>query len=112
LKVLITGITGFAGSHMTDFLLKEKPEVEIFGIYRRRSRLEHLEHVLDRLHMIEPGVASIEREQTNRSGTPGPHIPSRRAKPRAYLVERARRYSNGQRVGSAQPFRGGAPGGH
>ena len=59
LRVLITGITGFAGSHMMDYLLAEQPEVEIFGIYRRRSRLEHLAHVSDKLHMIEPGVASI-----------------------------------------------------
>ena len=59
MRVLVTGITGFAGSHMADFLL-EKPDVEIFGIYRRRSRLDHLEELVSRLHMVEPGVASIE----------------------------------------------------
>jgi len=60
LRVLITGITGFAGSHVMDFLLAEHPEVEIYGIYRRRSRLDHIVHVADRLKMIEPGVASID----------------------------------------------------
>lgn len=59
MRVLVTGITGFAGSHMADFLL-EKPDVEIFGIYRRRSRLDHLDGLQSRLHMVEPGVASIE----------------------------------------------------
>ncbi len=59
MRVLITGITGFAGSHMCDFLL-EKPDVQIFGIYRRRSRLDHLDHLRDKLHMVEPGVASID----------------------------------------------------
>ena len=59
MRVLITGITGFAGSHMMDYLLAEHPEVEVFGIYRRRSRLDHLAHVSDRLQMIEPGVANI-----------------------------------------------------
>ena len=59
MRVLITGITGFAGSHMAEFLL-QKPDVEIFGIYRRRSRLDNLDNIRDRLHMIEPGVASIE----------------------------------------------------
>lgn len=44
---------------MADFLL-EKPDVEIFGIYRRRSRLDHLDELVSRLHMVEPGVASIE----------------------------------------------------
>jgi GDP-4-dehydro-6-deoxy-D-mannose reductase len=59
LRVLVTGITGFAGSHMAEFLLKQ-PDVEIFGIYRRRSRLEHIEGLSDKTYMIEPGVASIE----------------------------------------------------
>lgn len=62
MRVLVTGITGFAGSHMADFLL-EKPDVEIFGIYRRRSRLDHLEGLENMLQMIEPGVASVETIQ-------------------------------------------------
>ena len=44
---------------MVDFLL-DRPEVEIFGIYRRRSRLDHLDGVRGKLRMIEPGVASVE----------------------------------------------------
>ncbi len=62
MRVLVTGITGFAGSHMAEFLL-EKPDVEIFGIYRRRSRLEHLDGLQNMLQMIEPGVASVETIQ-------------------------------------------------
>jgi GDP-4-dehydro-6-deoxy-D-mannose reductase len=60
LRVLITGITGFAGSHLADYILKEEPSTEIYGIYRRRSRLDHLEHLQDKLHMVEPGVARVE----------------------------------------------------
>jgi GDP-4-dehydro-6-deoxy-D-mannose reductase len=60
LRVLITGVTGFAGSHLVEFLLREHPNVEVFGIYRRRSRLDHLSEVRDRLHMVEPGVARVE----------------------------------------------------
>lgn len=59
MRILITGITGFAGSHLAEFALTQ-PDVEIFGIYRRRSRLEHLQDVRDLLHMVEPGVASVE----------------------------------------------------
>jgi GDP-4-dehydro-6-deoxy-D-mannose reductase len=62
LRVLITGITGFAGSHMTEMLLK-KSDVEIYGIYRRRSRLDNLSGLRDRLHMVEPGVASVDTLQ-------------------------------------------------
>ena len=60
MRVLITGITGFAGSHMAEYLLREQPDVEIFGIYRRRSRLEHLSEIHHLLHMVEPGVARVE----------------------------------------------------
>lgn len=62
MRVLITGITGFAGSHMAEFLMQQ-PDVEIFGIYRRRSRLESLEDVWEHVHMVEPGVASVETLQ-------------------------------------------------
>ncbi|HYO50832.1 MAG TPA: GDP-mannose 4,6-dehydratase [Chloroflexia bacterium] len=62
MRVLVTGITGFAGSHMAEFLLGQ-PDVEIFGIYRRRSRLEHIEGLSDKTYMIEPGVASIQTLQ-------------------------------------------------
>jgi GDP-4-dehydro-6-deoxy-D-mannose reductase len=66
--VLITGITGFAGSHMAEMLLK-MPDVEVFGTYRRRSRLDNLEDISDKLHMIEPGVAN--EETIERAFAPG-----------------------------------------
>jgi GDP-4-dehydro-6-deoxy-D-mannose reductase len=42
LRVLITGVTGFAGSHLAEYLLADHPEVEVFGCCRWRSRMEHL----------------------------------------------------------------------
>ncbi len=45
MKILITGITGFAGSHLADYLLAEHPEVEVFGIQRWRSRNENICHL-------------------------------------------------------------------
>jgi GDP-4-dehydro-6-deoxy-D-mannose reductase len=51
LKVLITGITGFAGSHLAEFCLA-RPEVEVVGTYRWRSRRENIEHLKD-LELIE-----------------------------------------------------------
>ena len=32
MRVLITGITGFAGSHLADYILAEYPEVQVSGI--------------------------------------------------------------------------------
>ena len=49
MKILITGITGFAGSHLADYLLANHPEVEIYGIKRWRSKTENIEHIKDKV---------------------------------------------------------------
>ncbi len=53
MRVLITGITGFAGSHLAEYILENHPGVEIYGIYRWRSRMENIEHMLHEIHLIE-----------------------------------------------------------
>ncbi len=53
-RVLITGISGFVGSHLAEFLLKKK--LEVFGTIRWRSQLKNLHHVLDKLTLIEADV--------------------------------------------------------
>jgi GDP-4-dehydro-6-deoxy-D-mannose reductase len=53
MKALITGITGFAGSHLADLLLAEHPEMEVAGMYRWRSPMENLEAAADRVTLYE-----------------------------------------------------------
>ena len=53
MRILITGIAGFAGSHLTDYILENHPEHEIFGLIRWRSRLENIEHVKHKIKLIE-----------------------------------------------------------
>ena len=53
MRALITGITGFAGSHLAEYLLAEHPEVEVFGTYRWRSRRENIEHLARRVELRE-----------------------------------------------------------
>src|SRR5713226_4479961 len=43
MRVLITGITGFAGSHLAEYILANHPDVAVYGTYRWRSRMESLE---------------------------------------------------------------------
>ena len=50
-RVLITGITGFVGSHLAEYLLSKGMEVS--GSVRWRSRLENVEPVKDKLNLIE-----------------------------------------------------------
>ncbi len=48
---LITGVTGFAGSHLCELLLKEK--VEVHGIQRWRSKSENIEHIKKKINLHE-----------------------------------------------------------
>ncbi|MFH1856470.1 MAG: GDP-mannose 4,6-dehydratase [Candidatus Omnitrophota bacterium] len=52
MKALITGITGFTGSHLAEFLL-EKGGIEVHGIERWRSKTENIEHLRDKLVLHE-----------------------------------------------------------
>src|SRR5437867_909282 len=51
-RVLVTGVTGFAGSHLVDYLLT-RGDCEIFGIQRWRSRTENIEHFRDKISLLE-----------------------------------------------------------
>lgn len=51
-KVLITGITGFAGSHLMDYIL-ENTDYEVFGIKRMNSNLRNIHHALDKITLID-----------------------------------------------------------
>lgn len=50
-KALVTGITGFVGSHMAELLLKES--YEVYGICRWRANRENIDHIASRLKLIE-----------------------------------------------------------
>jgi GDP-4-dehydro-6-deoxy-D-mannose reductase len=52
MKALITGITGFAGSHLADYCL-ERGGVEVCGIVRWRSRTENIEHLQGKIALLE-----------------------------------------------------------
>jgi len=69
MRALITGITGFAGSHLAEYLLGEQPEVEVFGTYRWRSRRENVGEVEGRVSMVECDLrdASSVRRMLERS---------------------------------------------
>jgi GDP-4-dehydro-6-deoxy-D-mannose reductase len=52
MKALITGITGFAGSHMAEFCLAQG-NVEVFGMVRHRSRLDNILGIKDDLNLVD-----------------------------------------------------------
>ena len=52
MRILITGITGFVGSHLAEYALG-LGDVEIFGIKRWRSPTENIEPVIDQVTLID-----------------------------------------------------------
>ncbi|MDC3035224.1 GDP-mannose 4,6-dehydratase, partial [Prochlorococcus sp. AH-716-P05] len=50
-NILITGITGFVGSHLADLLLKDKKN-KIFGLKRPNSQLRNIHHIQDKLTLF------------------------------------------------------------
>ena len=51
-KVLITGITGFAGSHLMDYIL-ENTDYKVYGIKRVNSNLRNIKHALDKIELFD-----------------------------------------------------------
>src|SRR5438093_4285490 len=51
-RVLVTGVTGCAGSHLVDYML-DRGDCEIVGIQRWRSHTENIEHFAGRITMLE-----------------------------------------------------------
>ena len=52
MNILITGITGFTGSHLAEYLLKQKKH-KVFGTYRWRSRMENIIQIQNRISLYE-----------------------------------------------------------
>lgn len=53
MNVLITGITGFAGSHLAEYILINIPNSIVFGTKRVESHTENIEEIKDAIHIVE-----------------------------------------------------------
>jgi GDPmannose 4,6-dehydratase/GDP-4-dehydro-6-deoxy-D-mannose reductase len=55
MNVLITGITGMVGSHLAEYIVNDHPDVELHGLVRWRSPMDHIAHLAEavRLHQGE-----------------------------------------------------------
>jgi GDP-4-dehydro-6-deoxy-D-mannose reductase len=57
MRVLITGITGFVGSHLAEWALAQGADV--VGAVRWRSKTEHIEHLRDRLTLVKSDLRDL-----------------------------------------------------
>lgn len=53
-KVLITGITGFAGSHLVELLIKQG--YRVFGSVRPRSKTENIDHLRTKIRLFDADI--------------------------------------------------------
>ena len=59
MRVLITGITGFAGSHLADYILSNHSGVDVFGIVRWRSRMDNILQIQDKIKLVEADLKDM-----------------------------------------------------
>ena len=53
-KVLITGITGFVGSHLADYIIEKKFNVELYGTKRwHLSNLKNIKHIINKIMLYD-----------------------------------------------------------
>ncbi len=51
MRVLITGISGFVGSHLAELMLAK--DVEVYGTIRWRSKTENIDHIKGKLKLVD-----------------------------------------------------------
>jgi len=59
MKILITGITGFVGSHLAEYILNLKKKHSIYGICRWRSPRDNLANIYDKVKLLEGDLADL-----------------------------------------------------
>jgi GDP-4-dehydro-6-deoxy-D-mannose reductase len=62
MRVLVTGITGFVGSHLAEYALAQGAEV--IGSLRWRSKTENIDHLRERITLIESDLRDLSSVRT------------------------------------------------
>ncbi|HEV8584476.1 MAG TPA: GDP-mannose 4,6-dehydratase [Methylomirabilota bacterium] len=57
MRILVTGITGFVGSHLAEFALDRGADV--VGALRWRSNTEHIDHLRERLTLVQSDLRDV-----------------------------------------------------
>ncbi|MCX5998428.1 MAG: GDP-mannose 4,6-dehydratase, partial [Chloroflexi bacterium] len=58
-RILITGVSGFVGSHLLDLLAEKGAEYELHGIVRERSSLERIKDNLKTINLLDCDLLNL-----------------------------------------------------
>jgi GDPmannose 4,6-dehydratase/GDP-4-dehydro-6-deoxy-D-mannose reductase len=59
MTILITGITGMVGSHLTEYALREHPGVAVHGMVRWRSPLDNIRSILPKIQLHQAELRDL-----------------------------------------------------
>ena len=59
MRILITGITGFVGSYLAEYILGLGEENEVYGLCRWRSPKDNLENIYNRVKLLEADLTDL-----------------------------------------------------
>ncbi|HEK86592.1 MAG: GDP-mannose 4,6-dehydratase [Candidatus Saccharicenans sp.] len=59
MRLLITGISGFIGSHLADYISFNIQNVELYGLVRPRTSLQNLSRVADKIKFLEGDLKDL-----------------------------------------------------
>ncbi len=59
MRILITGITGFVGSHLAEYVLGLKERHTLFGLCRWRSPKDNLEKIYNKVSLLEADLCDL-----------------------------------------------------
>lgn len=59
MRILITGGTGFVGSHLLDFYLATQPDTELHSIKRRRANVDNVKHITNKVYWHDCDITDL-----------------------------------------------------
>jgi GDP-4-dehydro-6-deoxy-D-mannose reductase len=72
MRILITGITGFVGSHLAEWALAQGADV--VGAVRWRSNTQHIDHLRDRITLVNSDLRDLSSVRTLLEQAPADYI--------------------------------------
>lgn len=59
MKILITGVTGFVGSHLAEYIINRNENHEVYGLCRWRSPRDNLSVIYDKISLVDGDLCDL-----------------------------------------------------